>query len=72
MLLSTCGKAAGTVAFPPKEATHILHEVLRAKGFKVNTLVTASLTPHIFLYPSGQMNTSLKACRSKYRKPKGG
>jgi hypothetical protein len=38
MLLFTGGKAAISAAFPPKEATNILHEVLWAKGFKVNTL----------------------------------
>jgi hypothetical protein len=29
------GKAPGTVAFQTKEPTHILHEVLLIKGFKV-------------------------------------
>ena len=31
------GKTAETAVFPQKELTHILHEVLCAKGFKVNT-----------------------------------
>ncbi len=38
MLLFAWGKTAVSAVLPRKELTHILHEVLCAKGFKVNTL----------------------------------
>jgi hypothetical protein len=38
VLFFVAGKAPVPVAFPQKQSTHFLHEVLWAKGFRVNSL----------------------------------
>lgn len=50
MLFFVCGKAAVPVAFPQTQATHFLHEVLWANGYRVNSLPSTP-TPKTPLNP---------------------
>ncbi|WP_230967233.1 hypothetical protein, partial [Nostoc commune] len=43
VLVFACVKAPATAIFTPKQKTQILHEVLWAKGYRVNSLVWNSL-----------------------------
>jgi hypothetical protein len=48
VLVFACVKVPATAIFTPKQKTQFLHEVLLAKGYRVNTLVLNPIIHPLF------------------------